>query len=256
MRLGWCTLVLLAAMVGVSPKACWSASPVALPPQRVEHGALDSVLAAHVRADGVDYQGLRHHSVPTLVRYLDAMAQVDAAALTPSERDAYELNLYNATMLRAVSERLAKGWTPAADDFAVFKAPLVRLKGSTVSLNQLENDVIRPRMKDARIHTALNCAARSCPPLQPRAYRAATLDSALEANMVSFLRDRSHNQIDAATRRMRLSRLFDWYAADFAGARAVPRYVAKRLGLPAAGWTVEFLEYDWSLAATAVPHRH
>lgn len=257
MRLTGFSLVLFATLVAGSPATCRSApSPAAQARLRVEHAALDSVLAAHVRRDGVDYLGLRQRSLRTLVRYLDAMSQVDAAALAPRERDAYELNVYNATMLRAVCDRLAPGWSPAADDFAVFKAPIVRLKGRTVSLNQLENDLIRPRMQDARVHTALNCAARSCPALQPRAYRAATLDSVLEANMATFVRDRSRNTIDVAAHRMRLSRLFDWYAADFGGSSAVSGYVARRLALPAAGWTVEFAEYDWTLAATAAPRGH
>ena len=228
-----------------------SAAPARPAGVRVDHAALDSVLSAHVHPDGVDYAGLRARSLGTLARYLDAMALVTAAALPKRERDAFEINLYNATMLRAVCDRLTPGWTPATDDFAVFKAPLVRLKGRTLSLNQLENDMIRPRIRDPRVHVALNCAARSCPPLQPRAYRAATLDSVLEANMSRFVRDPRQNTIDASKRRMRLSRLFDWYAADFGGAAAVPVYVAKRLALPTSGWSAEFIDYDWSLAASA-----
>ncbi|MEO8269711.1 MAG: DUF547 domain-containing protein [Aureliella sp.] len=40
-----------------------------------------------------------------------------------------------------------------------------------VSLNGIENDVLRP-MGDPRIHFALVCAARGCPRLQNRAYTA------------------------------------------------------------------------------------
>lgn len=249
MKPGWLVLALACAALFPAPGA--RAAAAAAP--RVDYAALDSVLAAHVRADGVDYRGLRERSLPTLVRQLDALARVDAAALPRRERDAYEINLYNATMLRAVCERLAADWTPAADDFAVFKATLVRLKGRTVSLNQLENDMIRPRMKDPRVHAALNCAARSCPPLAATAFRAATLDSMLEARMTGFVADRRRNQVDAAARRMRLSRIFDWYAADFGGAAAVPAYVAKRLSLPGTGWSVSFLEYDWTLAESRTP---
>ena len=246
MRLAGFALVMVVVLSG----SC-SAAPARPLAARVDHAALDSVLAAHVRPDGVDYAGLRARSLGTLTRYLDAMARVNATALPKRERDAYEINLYNATMLRAVCDRLAPGWTPAADDFAVFKAPLVRLKGRTISLNQLENDVIRPRIRDPRVHVALNCAARSCPPLQPRAYRAATLDSVLDANMSRFVRDASQNSIDASKRRMRLSRLWEWYASDFGGVAAVPVYVAKRLALPTSGWSVEYIEYDWSLATSA-----
>lgn len=219
-------------------------------PMSVDPAAFDSVLAAYAHADGVDYRGLRERGLPTLSRYLDAMAGVDPSDLRGRERDAHEIDLYNATMLRAVCDRWRTGWTPAADSFAVFRAPLVRMKGRTVSLDQLENQILRPRLRDPRLHVALHCAARSCPPLASRAYRAATLDSALDANMAKFIRDRSRNSVDAKARRMRLSRLFDWYAADFGGAAAVPAYVARQLGLPTTGWSVEYLEYDWALASS------
>jgi len=56
------------------------------------------------------------------------------------------------------------------------------------------------------------------------------------------------NRVDRTHRVLLLSRLFDWHAADFGGAAAVPAYVGHFTGEPCAGWRVEFLDWDWGLA--------
>ncbi len=211
------------------------------------HAAYDSLLARHVRDERVDYLTLRDEDGARLDAQLAALAAVDPAALSPEARLAFELDLYNATMLRAVCDRYREGWTPAASDFAVFKAPLVRLRSGRRSLDQLEHEGIRPRARDPRVHVALVCAARSCPPLEPRAWSAGDLGPRLDRRMRAFLRDRSRNRIDRAAGTLELSRLFDWFAADFGGAAAVPAYVARVLGEDVDGLRVSFLDYDWSL---------
>ena len=43
------------------------------------------------------------------------------------------------------------------------------LAGETVSLDQIEHQRIRAAFREPRIHFALVCAARSCPPLRAEA---------------------------------------------------------------------------------------
>lgn len=209
--------------------------------------ALDALLAKHVKRGVVDYPGLCGADHPRLVACLEALASVDTDALAPRERTAFGIDLYNATVLGAVCERGRAGWSAAADSFALFHAPLVRTHGRTLSLDQLEHGLLVPGAKDPRLHFALVCAARSCPVLLPRAYRAADLDSLLDANLRAFLADPARNRFDAATRTAHLSRIFDWYAADFGGPGGVLAYVTKASGRDLTGWTVKFLDYDWSL---------
>ena len=89
--------------------------------------------------------------------------------------------------------------------------------GDNISLNHLEHEIIRKQFKDPRIHVALVCAAKSCPPLLNRAYRADDLDKVLDENMKRFVTDASRNQIDDEKRELRLSKIFEWYPADFGG---------------------------------------
>lgn len=215
----------------------------------VDHAELDRLLRVYVHNERIDYRALQSKDGAALERYLAALAEVDPAALPREERLAFYLNLYNATMIHAVIERMKDKWRPDADGFALFKAPLVHLRGRTVSLDNLEHEIIRPQFKEPRIHVALVCGARSCPPILPRAYHGAYLDSTLEQNMRRFVNDPTRNQIDAAKRTLRLSRIFDWYNADFGGKAKLGEYLSRYTPQPVTGWKIEYLPYDWSLNA-------
>lgn len=212
------------------------------------HADFDRILQARVRDGLVDYAGLRAQDAKALQAYLDAMAAVDSDKLEKPAKFAFYVNVYNATMLQAVLEKTAKDpkWTPAAAEFGVFKEKRVHLRSGVISLDQLENEVLRPGFKDPRVHVAIVCGARSCPPLLARAYEAADLDAVLDANLRAFLRDSARNQIgDAKT--MRLSKIFEWFQADFGGEAGVRKLIEKQFDAKAAAAKIEWLDYSWQL---------
>jgi hypothetical protein len=202
-----------------------------------------------VRDERVDYDLIGTRYRLQLFNYLAKMAMVDPAQLARDEQLAFYINLYNAAMIHEVIQRRAADptWTPAANDFAVFKDAVVPLNGQMVSLNHLENDIIRPTFNDPRIHVALVCGAVSCPPLLPRAYRADDLNETLDRNMRRFVRDRTRNPIDDAAKQLRVSRIFDWYAGDFGGKDGVVAYISKYAQTDYSDYTVSFVEYSWDL---------
>ena len=215
----------------------------------VDHSAFDAILKANVRNERVDYNNIKAKRLPELDAYLKMLSEADVASLSREEQLAYYINLYNATMIREVIGRYTPGWTPAAQEFKVFKDPTVKLKSRVVSLDHLEHQIIRPTFKDPRIHVALVCAARSCPPLLPRAYTADTLDATLEENMKKFVTDPFRNPIDLRRRELRLSKLFEWYSADFGGPGNIAAYVDRYHPASTTGWKVTFVEYVWDLNA-------
>lgn len=212
-----------------------------------DHGDLDLVLRRVVRDEGVDYPRIRENYLPALELYLDRAASADTRGMPEAERLAFYINAYNATVLRTVAERFRQGFSVEKDRFALFDEPLVSLGGKQVSLNHLEHEIIRPGFDEPRIHAALVCAARSCPPLLPRAYRAEDLDRVLEENMQRFLASAERNRIDIPGRRLQLSRIFDWYAKDFGGKQGLPAYADRYTDADVAGFDVSFLEYSWEL---------
>lgn len=214
-----------------------------------DHSRFDQILAECVKDECVDYNLISTKYRLALFNYLASMNGVDPARLRPKDQLAYYINVYNATMLHNVVQRRDRfgDWTPADDDFAVFRQPLVHIGARQLSLNELENDIIRPTFKDARIHVALVCGARSCPPLLNRAYGGDDLDEVLDANMKRFLNDRSRNAIDDQKKELKLSRIFDWYADDFGGRDGVVGYVSKYAGKDFGGYSVSFSDYSWEL---------
>jgi len=123
-----------------------------------------------------------------------------------------------------------------------------RVAGAERTLEQIEHEILRKRYDEPRIHFALVCASTSCPKLRREAYRGARLDEQLEAQAKEFLGDRSRNRIGPENP-LRLSKIFDWFAEDFAGAAgSVPAYVARYREIPDDP-KIEYLEYDWTMNA-------
>lgn len=237
-----------------------SATGIGILPEKIVPRPIGDPLARffsqQVAEGGVFYGSIRAYDRRSLDSLITGLARADTTGWAPARRAALHVDLYNLVMIRAVLDRWKPGWTPAADGFAVFKVPLVPTRTGPISLDELEKKRTLAVFKDARLHVAFNCAARSCPSLSlhPWSHRdAGALDGGLESALGQFLRDPARNQIDHARRVLRLSRIFDWYAADFGGRAGVLKTVSRHLGRDVTGYRVEFLDYDWSLNAATYP---
>jgi hypothetical protein len=201
-----------------------------------DHADFDAVLMACVHGEGVDYPLLREGYRPRLDAYVERFARLDIETLERDDALAALINLYNAAVLQAVAERFEPGYTVAEGEFALFEEPRIELGGERISLDHLEHEIIRPRFGEPRIHVALVCAARSCPPLAGRAFVGHRLETALEERMFGFLDDETRNVVDHEARRLRLSRLFEWFAEDFGGADALATFVDRYVDADVAGY--------------------
>lgn len=215
-----------------------------------DHSKFDTILKAAVKDERVDYPLIKAQYYSQLQAYLDMLAEAKPSAVPREDQLAYYINLYNATMIKVVIDRDPAKFKPSDNDYAVFKDKIVRTEGKTISLNELENDIVRKQYNDPRIHAALVCAALSCPPILNRAYRGDDLDAVLTENVKRWLSDPNRNEIDTAGRKLKLSKIFDWYNPDFGGPGKVAEFVAKYTGKDVGGYAVEFKEYDWTLNKT------
>lgn len=214
-----------------------------------DHRPLDRVLKQHVSGGRVDYAAIKRRELSRLDAYLQAVGGADASKLARSEQLAFFLNAYNALVLRAV----AAAW-PVESVMKVpgfFKRVQHRVAGRRLTLDQLENAIIRPRFGDPRIHFGLVCAARGCPPLPSRAFEGETVDRDLEQLTKRFLN--SPRGVRIVGGEVRVSRLFEWFAGDFkkksgSPAAFIARYRpadARLLTRP--GLALRYLEYDWAV---------
>lgn len=224
----------------------------------IDHGLFDALLKKFVRGDRVDYAGFQKSA--ELGKYLEQIAATDPAKLPDRKaRLAFWINAYNALTISGVLKHWPgiKSVQNPYPDFGFFKRKDYVVGGKKVSLNEIENEIIRPRFEDPRIHAALNCASVSCPPLAPFAFVPDRLDEQLDERMRAFARDRTRNAIDPKAGTVKLSQIFNWYADDFKAAGGVAAYLrtyldeadAAAVKKAEAAGKLEFLEYDWGLNA-------
>ena len=213
------------------------------------HAQFDALLKAHVDEQGlVDYRALKAKP-DDLKAYLDTLAAVSAEdyeTWTPPQRLAFAFNLYNASTLQLIVDHYPiKSIRDIGTRFrGPWKQPAVRFRGSTITLDALEHGYLRKEYNEPRLHLALVCAAKGCPPLRREAYVAERLDAQLDDQSRKYLGSSRGLQLDRANGEARISAIFQWYGKDFP---SVAAFVAKHSGESLDGLKIRYLDYDWSL---------
>jgi hypothetical protein len=231
------------------------------------------LLSQHVEGPLVDYAALKadRATLDRIVASFDDSSARDEPRWTRDERMAFWINAYNVFTLRAIVDNypIRSGWFTLQprnsirqiDD--VWTARRWQAAGRTVSLDDIEHEILRPAFKDARIHFAVNCASIGCPPLAEEPYRAVSLDAQLDAAARRYLGSPQGLRIDGRT--LRVSSIFKWYGDDFVdtfaplappGGDAKTRAIlgtiirygsAEAAALARTEGRIVYLEYDWSL---------
>ncbi|MBK6994734.1 MAG: DUF547 domain-containing protein [Lewinellaceae bacterium] len=162
---------------------------------------------------------------------------------TKEEKMAYWINAYNAFTLKLIVDNYPTKSILNFDGGKTWDVRRIKIGDKKYSLNNIENDILRPQFKDPRIHFAINCAAKSCPPLWNHAYTAENLDVALENRTRDFVNNSNYNTLSAS--RAQVSKIFDWYGADFGDLKKfLNQYSETKLNTSTA---VVFKEYNWDL---------
>lgn len=192
--------------------------------------------------------------------------------MDPSTRTAWAINAYNFLVIDAVAthyqepdrEPIHSIADIGSTSFAIFDDPWFQINGTPYSLNSFEkhflfHDVDReakkiPKDLDPRIHFALVCAAKGCPPLWLTPFQPETLDADLTTVTENALKLPS--QLKDEGRIVHLSKIFEWYEADFAAYGGVAGFLERfappdvQKELAGAGSRVKLatdIEWDWTL---------
>jgi hypothetical protein len=222
------------------------------------HFGYYEVLRKNVIEGKVNYRRLKDTSRPVLDKYLQSLASEnpEGPVWQRASRDAklaFWLNAYNACVISGVVERYPD-IESVQDIPGFFDDKRWLVAGEKRSLNEIENEIIRPGFSDPRIHFVLVCAAQSCPPLQPYAVIGTDLQDKLERITREVVNDDRYVRIDPKTKKLRLTRIMSWYGQDFIDKDGsleafLLRYLEEpaRSQLEQGGYTIEFMEYDWAL---------
>jgi hypothetical protein len=200
----------------------------------------------------IDYAALRHS--PAYAAYREECLSVlrymkpEHLSSLPARR-AFWINLYNALVLDAViafgvQRSVIEGWLGM---LTFFRRAAYLVDGQRISLEDIEHGILRAnrgnpylpgahfpsddlRLRwslplDPRLHFALNCGGRSCPPI--RFYSADKLDDQLDLATRAFVATAVEVRPDE--NRLLLARIFQWYKDDFGGRDGVLNFLIHHL---------------------------
>ena len=223
------------------------------------------VLRACVHDGGFDYARLKSDrtGLDAVLTALHAVTPDELAAWSEKQRFAFWINTYNAHCIQKVIDNYplasirkldgAFGLNKVFDNaFIPMKAHHPDGKNQDLALNDIEHGILRKKFKDARVHAAINCASKSCPPLRAEAYTADKLDAQLDEQMRAFVSDPARNHIDPVQKELAVSEIFKWFAEDFErDAKSVKEFLVRFAPVDRADFIrnakLGYIDYDWNL---------
>jgi len=192
----------------------------------------------------VDYKAIDHTELNALA---DEIASYPLEGSSKDEALAFYINAYNILTVKNVLDNNI----PASplDVSGFFDGIEHNIAGKSMTLNNLENDVIRPQYGDARIHFALVCGAVGCPPLTKDAFRPATLSKQLDKRTRAAMNSSSFLRVDTQAQTLQLSEIFKWYLEDFGGSlESAHGFINQYRDNPVPDqYTKTYYTYDWKL---------
>ncbi|MCB0647033.1 MAG: DUF547 domain-containing protein [Saprospiraceae bacterium] len=208
-----------------------------------DYSALDKLLTKYVSPSGsVDYAGLKGSKVELNNIYTSLTGVNPSSLATKDAQMAFWINLYNVATLKLIVDNFPLKSITDLDKGKPWDVKRISVAGKSYSLNDIENTKIRT-FKDPRIHFAVNCAAKSCPPLLNSAFSPDKLNAQLESQTKKFINNPKSGSLSSG--KLVISKIFDWYKEDFGDVIAfINKYSSTKVGSDA---KISYQEYDWSL---------
>jgi Protein of unknown function, DUF547 len=239
------------------------------------HKSWDDLVKKHVtyiangNASQVSYKGFAMDRA-VLKTYLDSISAVPEATYkswNKNQQLAFLINAYNAYTVELILTKYPnlKSIRELGGTFSKpWSIKFIKLFGKEVTLDNIEHDMIRAEgvFNDPRIHVAVVCASVGCPMLRNEAIVADKIDAQLDDGMKRFLSDKSRNRYNAESKKLEVSKIFDWYKKDFVKGHkgfssleaTLGKYAdqlsddpAARSEIKAGKVSITHLDYDWNL---------
>ncbi len=203
----------------------------------------DQFFSAHVANGLVDYTEIKkdQSQLDDLLMMLEKLQPND-----PSDTaKAIWINSYNLFVIKGIIDNYPLSSPLKVADF--FDKELYTVGEKKYSLNAIENKVLRPIYKDARLHFVLVCGALGCPPLINQAYLPETLEAQLtsQTSMAingTFIQAGKKNKIQ-------VSEIMKWYKEDFVSSTTseidfINTYATEKYS---ANTKISYFAYNWNV---------
>jgi uncharacterized protein DUF547 len=259
MRIALAVVAAAIVALAVAHRACAATikpdpAAVAAAPVPFPYAQWSALLEKYVDGKGrVDYNAIDRAAFDKLFAAVAASSPKKTPDKYPTKdaQKAFYINAYNVLAWKDVLGRLPKLKNVDSEKVSFFYFTKFVVGGDEMNLYDLENKIVRPQFKDARVHFALNCASGGCPELPAEAFTPARVDEQLSREARKFCNEKRNVDFDAATHTVKLSHLFDWYKDDFGGTPArviewINHYRAESAKLPPDA-KIAYADYDWTL---------
>ncbi len=201
----------------------------------------NSFFIQHVHQGQVDYgKAQESKGLKDLVATIKTF---DFSKLDENKKKAYFINVYNLLVINQITEHWPTSSPMNINGF--FDNVKQNIGGNSWTLSYLENKVMRPTFKDARLHFVLVCGAKSCPPIINEAYFPSTLEIQLEEQTKAALNNPNFIKTEGA--KTLVSEIFKWYESDFKlKSKNVTTYINTYRENKITG-KIAYYSYDWSV---------
>ncbi len=206
----------------------------------------DSFLKANVADGKVDYDAI--YSNPKSLNEL--MALGEGISVSKDDKQTYQafwINAYNLSVIKGIINNFPT--KSPLDDKGFFDKTKYKLAGKSITLNDIENTILRAEFKDPRFHFVLVCGAIGCPPLINDVYMPKTLDAQLTKQTKLALDGDDFITINTKKKTIEGSEILKWYKEDFTmnGASEIDFINMYRNEKVPSGYKLTYFAYNWNL---------
>lgn len=171
----------------------------------------------------VDYAHITEQDRELLRSYINKLSKMDINAYNRDEQLAFWLNLYNALTINIVADYYPVSSieeiniSPGLFSIGPWGAKTITINNTTLSLDEINNRIIRPIWNDPRTHYAINNASIGAANLSKTAYFGPVIEQQLNHAATEYIN--SLRGIQVIEGKLIVSKIYEWYSDDFGGAK-------------------------------------
>ncbi len=206
----------------------------------------DAFFSKHVTNGKVDYKAVAKDPA-ALNKILGDAANIKVDVSDAKNFQAFWINAYNLAVIKGIIEKYPV--KSPLDIKGFFDKAKYNLGGKNITLNDIENKLLRANFNDARVHFVLVCAGLGCPPLIAEAYTPEKLDAQMTQQTKIALNNPKFLRVNAKKKRVQFSQIMEWYNKDFVkkGQNLIDFANKYRTEKIPSNYKTSYYQYDWSL---------
>jgi len=228
-----------------------------------DYSSWQKILGLYLKDGLVNYSAVKDDSalLKGVVSQLENVKKEKYDRWSQDEKKAFWINAYNIEAIKLIVDHyplkrslgLQAIRYPASSIQQipdVWNKEALTILGKKVSLNYIENEILRKEFQDPRIHFSIVCASLGCPVLRDEPYVFDQLASQLNDQVSKFVQDTKKARYDSRSNTLYISPIFKWFKEDFEQVGGIVTFVKKYMPSDiklSDDAKIQWMDYDWSL---------